>query len=136
LLQPYIDNLEILETKIDEFAAPSLDRRFETLPALTRVTLGEVKDQLIAVTELLLEQRFDSLGQSFGEYLIECAVSAVDQPIETFKFKRDELEAWGEQLQFNEDRFVLDLSNLAPPSFSVPISFGDLLCLIFGVNCS
>ena len=84
---------DLRELFIAQTVGPRLSRQFRSIPALTFMTLEEVRDALEAVvTDLLAPTtKLDSLGCTIGEFLVNCS----NEPQITSSPK-DELFNWGE----------------------------------------
>ncbi len=123
-LPQYIAGIDPLNKQLELFIDEKhLDRRFEALPARTFITLKQVRDALRAVTGYILNSELDTLkGKKLGDILIECA-TGVSLPAEAKVATFDANEKWGKSIKI-DNPFVLDLSHMVAPAYSVPISMG------------
>lgn len=137
VLQNYTDQTADLRAKINGFSSRYLERPFESLPALTKVTLNQVGEALRSVTRSILNITFDSLNANrFGEILINCAVNMYEANQADINDEELILENWGSTIQISSP-FVLDLSNLLAPTYATPVTIGDFIkcCVLRRCPC-
>ena len=103
---------------IAQTVGPRLNRQFRSIPALTFMTLEEVREALEAmVTDLLAPTaRLDSLGGTIGEFLVNCS----SEPLVT-SLPKDELFSWGEIPESELEQYALAMPTGAGADFHTPL---------------
>lgn len=128
LLQTHTGGIDRLAKDIEIFSEQYLTQRFEAIPAVTKVTLADIRDEMQLVVRLILDAKLEVLnGMSVGEVLIACAINMVKAPAELRTAAVSAGEKWGDQVRLDTP-FVLDLSHMVPPTFAVPVTMGDWVC--------
>jgi hypothetical protein len=108
--------VENLEGRLEEIVGDSLDRRLESGPALTIVSLRTVKDEMIKVMGYLLDSRLDVLkGRSLGQLMSDGikSIESVDTDVA--------LPAWGEISDQECRQLVLEFPDSLRPDFATPV---------------
>ncbi len=109
---------DLRELFIAQTVGPRLSRQFRSIPALTFMTLEEVRDALEAVvTDLLAPTtKLDSLGCTIGEFLVNCS----NEPQIT-SLPKDELFNWGEIPEAELEQYALAMPTGAGADFHTPL---------------
>lgn len=113
------DVIAQIKKDLDEFLGDRLTRQWEFIPALTKVSLQEVKDTMLNVIRSLLsdEMTLKALGgRSLFEVLIACAD---DKPENTEAVLLD----WGIISDEACQQFAMELPNLLRPACAAPLPF-------------
>jgi len=105
---------------VDPINGARLQRRFKSVPALTVISLAEVRQFLEEAVDLILKLPLCSLNeQSLGEILVDAAHHKHDNTT-TDLLDKNELTNWGMLDNSNPSDFVLDLFVSSPPDFAIP----------------
>ncbi len=119
--------------KIDDFKASLaevvesyLDRRFDSVPALTVVSLKAVKDEMVAVIPLMLSSKLKGSRKSLGDVLVACATN---KPVGDGVA----LPAWGEISDEECQHFVLKFPDQMRPDQATPVASRYDVCCVMGL---
>jgi len=109
-------NVKNLEDRVEEIVRDSLDRRLESGPVLTVVSLRTVRDEMIKVLGYVLDSRLDVLeGRSLGQLMRDGAsIGSVDTDVA--------LPAWGEISDEECRQLVLELPDSLRLDFATPVT--------------
>jgi len=107
-------DVKALEDEIDEVVKDYLDRRLESGPILTVVSLRTVRDEMVKVFRYVLDSKLDVLeGKSLGDVLRDCATAGpVDADVD--------LPAWGEISDEECRQLVLELPDSLRLDYATP----------------
>jgi hypothetical protein len=136
LQESYGKDLSVLRNQlITKIVGDRLDRQFKSIPALTFVTLKEVKNDLenLVIALLKSKEEENSLplqalgGETIGDLLVKCARYIDSSTGQTIN---NELIAWGDiQLQVgNPDGFILPISGNLATVFHTPMTLSKGFC--------
>jgi hypothetical protein len=128
----YQAGIDSLSQDIKALSGIYLDRRFESLPALTIVTLGQVKAELDKVIARVFEQDLVTLAnQSIGDILFAAATRRADQ----LEHKQPREVKWGQiKESCDNDAFVLDISRANQPEYGAAGNFQLKVCCDLGLS--
>ena len=128
-----IANVAPIEGRVTAFIASSsiADRYFRSFPAISTITLKDVLDEMNKVIDCVVKTEI-SEKVSLLDVLVNCATSKT--PDKESEVTNKDLN-WGE-ISFEDDApFFLDLTNMLPPEFTVPMVFSDLWCKLAPWTC-
>jgi hypothetical protein len=121
----YTESLQNLRTQfIRHTVGDRLSRQFKSIPALTFITLDEVKQELLKTVEYLLnpETRLDSLkGGSIGDLLVKCAQPLHAEP-------NNQHDHWGTIADGELDQYALAIPVNLSPGFHTPLTMSEGIC--------
>ncbi len=105
-----------LADRVEQIVEDHLDRRLESGPVLTVVSLRTVRDEMIKIVRLMLDSTLDALeGRSLGQLMRDGAsTGSVDTDVV--------LPAWGEISDEECGRLVLELPASLRPDFATPVT--------------
>lgn len=113
-----------IDDLLAEITRPYLNKRFESLPTVSSVTMEEVRTQMIRLVDIIWDTRLDTLGgHSLGEVLTDAAGRDI------LKRGPQELPAWGKLSRDTSD-LVFRLVGTNDPVSPLPRSrlYLDVIC--------
>lgn len=128
----YQAGIDKLSEDIEFLAGNYLGRRFESLPALTIVTLEGVKNELDKVVARIFEQDLVVLAnRSIGDVLYTAAARDAKQ----IDHQQPREVKWGQiEEACNQGEFSLDISKTNQPEYGTPGNFQLKICCDLGIR--
>lgn len=130
--QAHAAGIESFKDEFSKVVGTRLSRRFESVPALTVISLKTVKDEMVKVIEPVLDSKLDALGgMSLGEVLVACAASKpgdTDVALPGWGEIADEKQEWGKISEEECQQLVLDLPDSLRPEHATPTASSLAIC--------
>jgi hypothetical protein len=116
--------IEDFEDDVAKIVGTRLNRRFESIPALTVTSLKTTRDEMVKVVKLVLKTELKVLDEkSLGEILIACCTG---KPEDTGAA----LPEWGEISAEECQQFVLDLPDSLRLDYAMPVIPSLNICCV------